>query len=294
MNETATFTSDVTGIERLSRDLRTAVRNLGEQEARFLVDQYYLIQETRIRSANQVRSMGDEPILFLNYVFDQFVTLEKQVQYALDKYSLEHELGRWTRAVTGIGPVIASGLIAHLDIRVAPTSGRFLAFGGFDPGGKKWGKGEKRPWNAALKVLYWKLAESFVKMQGRESDFYGKIFAEKKAEYIAKNEAGGYADRAAEILIEKKWNKATVSYKAYIEGRFPDGHIHAMGRRWVIKIFLSHLHEVWYFQTFGILPPNPYAFAVLGHSSYIPVPYQEAIPNVEKYQELRAAVSLGN
>lgn len=283
-----TATPDVIGIERLSRDLREGAAKLSRDEARFLVDQYYLIQDARIRAFGQVRAIGEagEPTHFLGYIADQFAVLEGQVKYALDRYSKAHVLGAWPRAVVGIGPVIAAGFIAQLDIHNAPTAGKWYAFAGIAPG-VKWERGEKRPWNAGLKVLCWKAGESFIKVKGNERDFYGKLYDSKKATYQAKNEAGGFADKAAEVLESKRFKKTTDAFKHYSGGKLPPAHVHAMARRYAVKIFLSHMHEVWWFQTFGTLPPAPYPIAHMGHVDYIPVPYQDAIPGVEAYRKLR-------
>lgn len=48
-----------TSIERLKRDLANAAYTLSKDEARFLVDAYYMMQDNRIRSAAQVRSLSE-------------------------------------------------------------------------------------------------------------------------------------------------------------------------------------------------------------------------------------------
>ncbi len=255
-------------IARMSRDLSKAALTLSDDEARFLVDAYYLMQENRIRTDAQVRSMGDEPHAVLAYLADQNRTLENQIKRALDKYTDAHPVGPWLKGVKGIGPVIAAGLLAHIDITKAPTVGHIWAFAGLDPT-KQWKKGEKRPHNARLKTLCWKAGESFVKVSGHDDAFYGKLWREQKDRYIAKNEAGGFADRAAQILETRKIGKATDAYKAYSAGKLPPAHIHAMSRRWAVKLFLAHLHGEMYRTLLGEEPPKPYAIAHLDHAHEI-------------------------
>ena len=60
--------------------------------------------------------------------------------------------------------------------------------------------------------------------------------------YLARNDHGDYAERAALILTQKKFDKKTDAYKAYSSGNLPPAHIHAMARRYAVKLFLSHLH----------------------------------------------------
>lgn len=260
-------------VGRLNNDLRRAARTLSANEARFLVDTYYTLQSNRIRAGNQIRALNEsgEPNMVLDWLFGQSDILETQVKNALDKYSKAHPVGEWARSIPGIGPVIAAGLLAHIDITQAPTVGHIWSYAGLDPT-KEWKKGQKRPWNADLKTLCWKIGESFVKVSGRENDIYGKVYQERKAYEQAKNEAGEYADQAAAILEKKKIGKTTDAYKAYIVGKLPPGHIHARAKRYAVKLFLSHLHDVWYRLEFGKPPPLPYPIAHMGHAHVIETP----------------------
>lgn len=46
-------------IQRLTKDIKQASYVLSDDEARFLVDSYYTMQDNRIRSAAQIRSMNE-------------------------------------------------------------------------------------------------------------------------------------------------------------------------------------------------------------------------------------------
>ena len=153
---------------RLSRDLIKASSTMTTMEARYLVDAYYLMQDDRKRAHNQVRAMEEEPHSVIGWLAGQSETLEGQIKRALDSYSDSHPAGAWLKSNYGIGPVIAAGLLAHIDIRKAPTVGHIWRFAGLDPT-TKWEKGQKRPFNAELKTLCWKLGQSFMKFsqQGR-------------------------------------------------------------------------------------------------------------------------------
>lgn len=260
-------------IRRLTKDERAAAATLGRAEARFLVDAYYQLQDNRIRSDGQVRSMSKdgEPHAVLQWLADMNRTLEDSLKSALDAYSTASPVGQWLRRQKGIGPVIAAGLLAHLDITRAETAGAFWSFAGLDPRAS-WNKGEKRPWSAALKVLCWKLGESFVKVSGHDDAFYGRIYKERKALETARNEAGDYADQAAAKLEKFRIGKDTDAYKAYSAGRLPPAHIHARAKRYAVKLLIAHLHEVMYLDHFGREPPLPYAIAHLDHAHRIPVP----------------------
>lgn len=254
-------------VERLTRDLANASVSLSKGEARFLVDAYYAMQENRIRSNNQVRALSEsqEPHMVLNWLARQDEILESQIKRALDKYSASSPLGEWARSVVGIGPVIAAGLLAHIDINHAPTAGHIWAFAGLDPT-RSWNKGEKRPFNAALKTLCWKIGESFVKVKAHPEDFYGKIYDERKKYEHAKNDAGDYKAQAEAMLKRAPNHKQKATYE---QGKLPDGHLHSRAKRYAVKLFLAHYHEQAYRLELGKEPPLPYAIAILGHAHKI-------------------------
>ena len=260
-------------IRKLTRDEKTAALTLGKDEARFLVDTYYIMQENRIRSDSQVRAMlkTNEPHTVLRWAGDMSRTLEESIKAALDVYSTSTQPGVWMRSQKGIGPVIAAGLLAHLDITHAETAGAFWSFAGLDPR-KTWEKGKKRPWNASLKVLCWKLGESFVKVSGSEDAFYGRVYKERKELEITRNDAGEFAEQAKKVLEIKNIGKTTDAYKAYSVGKLPPAHVHSRAKRYAVKLFLSHLHEVMYKDHHGKAPPLPYPIAHLGHAHKINPP----------------------
>lgn len=125
----------------------------------------------------------------------------------------------------------------------------------------------KRPWNARLKVVCWKIGESFVKVKSYPDDVYGKIYEQRKQYETEKNERGEYAQQAAEHL--KRVGKNTASYQWYKQGKLPPGHIHERAKRYAVKLFLSHYHYVAYRLHYNEEPPKPYAIAHLGHADFI-------------------------
>jgi hypothetical protein len=270
-------TIEIESVTRLGRDLRKAAEGLSEREVRYLVDAYYMLQENRIRADAQIRSLSDsdEPNSVLNWLGDQNAVLEEQVKAGLDRYSKAHPMGSWMRSVKGIGPVISAGMLAHIDITKAPTVGHIWRYAGLDPT-VKWNKGEKRPWNARLKVLCWKAGESFVKVSGREDAFYGKVYRERKEYEHARNDRGENAERAAQILLEKKWSDGTEARKHLESGKLPPAQLHARSTRYAVKIFLSHLHQLWYEHHFKQPAPKPFAISHLNHAHFIAPPMNEA------------------
>jgi len=253
-------------LKRLTSDIVKGAATLSNAEARFLVDAYYMMQEDRKRSYNQERSLveSNEPHAVITWFAEQSELLEKQVSRALDAYSAAHPVGEWMREIDGIGPIIAAGLLAHIDITKAPTVGHIWRFAGLDPT-TKWGKGEKRPHNAALKTLCWKIGESFVKVKGKETDFYGKIYAARRELEGARNDACAFAEQAKAIVVARPTHAQAKTYK---EGKLPDGHLHMRAKRYAVKLFLSHLWEKWR-KVEGLPVPLPYPMAHQGHAHKI-------------------------
>ena len=155
------------------------------------------------------------------------------------------------------------------------------------------------PWNHGLKRLCFLIGESFVKFQNQPDCFYGKIFAQWKADEWAANLAGKNAEQAGRD--SQRYGKTTVAYK-FMSGAYspsqirtfleagesiPVGlkpaeyggikmfcplHIHQRARRKVVKLFLSHLHAVWYRLEYGTEPPVIYAVEHMGHRHTIEPP----------------------
>jgi len=304
---------------RMSRDIAAAASTLSDQEARYLVDAYYIMQEDRKRACSQGRavkqSADEENAVSENSVIawlaEQSTTLEKQIARALDKYTQAHAMGSWMREVVGIGPIISAGMLAHIDITKAPTAGHIWRYAGLDPtqvwvgkdrardfyaehganfelAAERFGlnvetlrknattdKGKatkesftkalsRRPWDAGLKTLCWKAGQSFMKFSGREDCYYGRIYLERKAYEIARNDRGDNAELAGQL--KEKFGKSTEAFKHLSVGKLPPGQIDARARRYAVKLFLSHMHNEWYLRHHGTPAPLPYPIAILGHA----------------------------
>lgn len=265
---------DLEKVTRLSRDLKRAAATMSDDEARYLVDSYYQMQANRIRADAQVRAQEGEPHSTLSWLSDQNATLEASIKNALSAYVASHPVGEWLLAVHGIGPVLAAGLLAHIDIRKAPTVGHIWRYAGLDPT-VRLKKGEKSPYNIRLKVLCWKIGESFIKTGGSERSFYGPIYAQRKRFEEDRNARGENAEQAAEKLAKFNIGKTTEAYKHLIQGKLPPAQLHARARRYAVKIFLSHLHAEMYRRVLKEEPPKPFAISILGHAHMIEPPAQK-------------------
>lgn len=259
-------------ITRLTRDIKQSAKVLGDAEARFLVDAYYSMQENRIRSGNQVRALteSNEPNDVIRWLMDNDHVLERNIAAALDAYSNSKREGRWARSQIGIGPVIAAGLLAHIDVRIGVTAGKVWRFAGLDPT-VKWEKGQKRPWNARLKVLCWKMGESFKKTSNHPETIYGRIYRERKAQEVLRNAEGRFAEQAKAKLQTCKIIDIATRTK-YEIGQLPDGRLDLRAMRYAVKQFLSHYQAVAYECVHGTKPPKPWVIEHGGHVDYVAPP----------------------
>ncbi len=256
--------------------------NLSAAELRLLVSNYYQAQQMRKRMDMQLRHLGDrQPLQISTFAAEAFADIEIQIAKAFDKL-LTSPPAMWIKAQRGIGPIIAAGLLAHIDITKAPTVGHIWRFAGLDPT-MKWNKGEKRPFNAELKQITWHAGQCFMKQSNDPDCFYGRLYRERKAFEIARNDSGGNTEKAKEFKVSIGATKPVKDKLA--EGRLPDFNIDARARRYAVKIFLSHLHAIMYWDHFHQAPPKPFAIAQLGHAHMIEIPNTEMFPGFgEAYQ----------
>lgn len=288
-------------LRRLKSDLKEASKLLKRKEARFLIDLYYQVQDFRIQSGNQITALNkdSEPISVLTYFNDSVRQIEDQIKYMMGQFSSEYAIGNWLQSICGIGPVLSAAFLTtftlegkkaivnpkakksdpiEYEMETRRSSGAWYAYAGIAPG-IEWKKGEKRPFDARAKVFCFKAGESFVKVQNKKNDFYGKLYASQKEYYLGKNENGGFADAAKAKLEKFKIGKSTDAYKAYSDGKLPPAHIHAMARRYAVKIFLSHLHDLCWEDFYKGKAPCPYVFSnnFKGgiHSNFIEPPNRE-------------------
>lgn len=306
--------ADIRGIQvikKLDKDMKEAAKTLQGHEVSFLVKVYYDWQKYRIGNENRLRSKdGKAPNALVQWMFDQCHMLEKQLAVALDIYTANSEIGTRIRNVPGVGPIMAAGLLAY-NIPESILGKNYVSslyrYAGMDPT-CKWEKGKKRPWNANVKVLCYKLGQSFIKTSGNENSYYGQLFKQRKAYELSKNflPLYGYPNRAQADEQAKRFGKATEAYQwctggwvnkpAYVtkvkealekynvNGRhffnpeecgaaLPMAAINMRAARWAVKRFLSDFHATFYKLVHEKDAPEPFPIAKMKeHNTYIAPP----------------------
>ena len=289
---------------KVTKDLVVFARGMSRRDARLLVDAYYQMQSDRMRSVARAREAAEagEPSMVLSWLGDRSQQLEDSLRRLLTAYSGTHPVGMWMRAQVGIGPVTSAGLLAHIDMERAPTVGHIWRVAGLDPT-SKWEKGGKRPWSADFKKLCYLIGESFVKVSGNPQAYYAQVYLKRKRYEWENNLQGQYADQCDAKLADTKIVDADT--RAWYTGKYdtvafdyrevgystaygnprpheaepgcgvkmlPPGRIHLRAKRYAVKLFLSHVHDVWYREIHGAAPPLPYPIAHLGHAHYLKPP----------------------
>ena len=243
-----------------------------------MVELYYDSQDLRIAHANKERT--EPPSELAEWL--QFWTHagETVINGALRRWIESNESpleAKWAYDQVGIGPIIASGLAAHIVPEKAKSVSAVWKFAGLAPGFDRKQKGVKLPYNARLKVLCFKIGESFVKVSGRDDAAYGKLYAGFKAEEIRRNEAGLYKDAASRELASKKFKfDDSITKKRLLEGKLSDAHLHSRAKRRAVKIFLSH-YWLKAREARGLSVSDPYSISILNHSDLIK-PYSQRNP----------------
>lgn len=280
LQSTEDFEFDFPMWQKMVRDVRSLSVNFDRQSVRELVSTYYRIQGNRIAMAAQARELekAGSPHQLMEFLSSNMYYMETSLKSPLTRFSETYAVGNWALSQYGIGPVITAGLISHIDITKARTAGSVWRYAGLDPT-IKWEKGLKRPFNAELKVLTWKIGQSFMKFSGRPQCFYGKLYLQDKERRTQLNEQGAYAARAQELLDTKNWAKN--KSRSHLEaGQLPPAQIDAQARRFAVKIFLSHFHAVWYEDYYKKPAPTPYTIAHQDHVHVIEIPNYTPISKV--------------
>lgn len=230
-------------------------------DIRFLVENYYDIQDNRLRAEGRSRSWRQiysiaksEEKVYNENISEKFRDIEKWIYKELQTKVKQHDLWKWwLKNVKGVGPALAGGYFAWIgDISRFKTISALNAYCGLhcDDEGKavRRAKGQQSNWNSRLKSHAWKTAKSFVKTKGKYRAYYDKV---KKA-------------------YKKKYPKEVKEGNRTL---YTKGHIDNMAMRKTVKLFLSHLWLKWR-ELEKLDTQSPYPLAKLGHKTFI-APFED-------------------
>jgi hypothetical protein len=290
-------------VRRLTREEVAEAANYTRDEIRAVVNLYYDVQKLRIGAGNREfsidvgRAITADPLVVTN-LKEQLEVVEKQGARALVKWAEAQPLGKWCLSNIGIGPILTAGLLAHIDFHhcTCPgyrgmkwdkipkhecpglmTAGAIWAFAGLLPPEKiKWERGKKRPYNATLKTLCFKIGESFKKVPKERAgeSLYATLYRERKGQEERLNDKRRFADQARERLrkaAEGGWRISEEQRDTWQDGKLQPKGLDLRAMRYAVKIFLSHFHQVGREIIFGD-KVRPWVIVHGGHEHYIPPP----------------------
>ena len=252
---------------------------------RFLCENYYDIQKVRIGAGNQLTKfekdgIGDTPIL-REFVYNKLHSIEKKAERLIKEELKEYSIWtEWLEGVSGIGPVLAGGLISWIeDPAKFATISKLWKYSGYhvvidDDGvahAPKKVRGQKVNWNPRLRTLCWKAGESFVKTGKGYRALYEQFRRFYETKYQAK-----YINKDGKELTEEQidgWDTAKRKKEGIelIDKKNMRTKLHRynMAKRKTVKIFLAHLLTKWC-QLEGVPLRDPY-ISRLGDHEIIPV-----------------------
>ena len=238
----------------LQRDESSGIAN-----AQALVGFYVHVQKLRVAARNRARALEKEgrPSETSHAIADELARVEQAIAAALAAWVRRHPAGQWALRQHGVGPILAAALLALLLNKPVPErASSWWAYAGLAPD-RALKKGQVRSWNATLKVFCYRLANSFVRFHADPACYYGQVYAQRRAYEEQRNAAGAYRELAERALATRDIrDPETRSW--YEKGMLPPGRIDLRARRYAVKLFLAHLHDVCYETEYGRRPPNPY------------------------------------
>ena len=271
----------------LSREEVKAAGKFTREEALALIGMYYALQKVRVAQSNRISAheRGDDTMAvsepaptdelpIVKRLKDETLRIEIQCQRALREFAKASVVGQWAMTQYGVGPVIAAGLLAHINWNTCRWASQIYSFAGINPNAKEWEKGQKRPHNAALKKLLWNLGECFKRVSGKPEAFYGQFYAQRKKLEIANNESGKLAERAKSMLDKANKNKWRITKEmraCWESGKLQPCGLDLRAMRYAVKMFLSHFHQIGRAVHFGETV-KPWVLVHGGHGDYIPPP----------------------
>ena len=202
------------------------------------------LQKSRIAFNNRLSAIerGDDQVSngtvkLLERWFERFVMLEGELDDDIRNLIHGDELVEYMTEVKGVGEILSAKVISMIDIERADTVSalwRYAGYGVINGEREKPIKGEKLHYNKRLKSTCYLIGSSFLKSNSP----YRQIYDNAKEYYE---------------INRTDWTKL---------------HRHNAAMRKMIKVWLSHLWEVWR-KIEGLPVRNIYAEGKLGHNHYI-------------------------
>jgi hypothetical protein len=244
-----------------------------DADARLLVNLYYDHQNNKQKIQNRLNTADHDGHTNLTLLQEELKSLEKRekdYKKLLTRYVDEHEMGGWFSKVYGVSPILAAGLLSTIDIAKANTVGHIWSYCGLDPNRSSAFDRtvDQQKYNQHLKRITWLIGYSFKTFSDNPNCLYGKLYLSRKQQETENNENKVYAETAKKYLDHSRSSNPQVR-EVLEQGMLTASHIDARARRWTVKIFISHLHRVWYERHWGKLPPMAFTNKPLSYENFL-------------------------
>ena len=301
-------------METKNEDTSTTVGDTSTFYITTLSRTHAAIQGQRIRTVLRIKAhvradrlSEEEAKLLINHLDtrlkDDEASIVKDMAKALKNIPL---WGQWFKHVKGIGPILAGGTIGETrTITRFPHISNYWSWAGV---GIHDGVADHRQehikitWNPHMKVLCWKMGESFAKTGGYLKQVYKEFKADEERKNmpwaapvnkdlaglklddpdcgLLKQTAGATPPRTPGINItkanlEQLLKNCKTAGIDEIEIRRTDGHVDQRAKRKTTKLFLGLTYMKW-MELMGLPVSSPYAGAMLNHDIVTPAQFLAA------------------
>ncbi len=177
-----------------------------------------------------------------------------------------HPAEPWFSLINGIGQENIAKIIGLVNIEKAPYISSLWKWAGMhvvDGKSPRRKKGQKIEYNSQLRTMCWRLVTSIMRAQSGPTD---KVPTRKEGKYyqyyiVQKNAEISKLHRAKVLIVPASKLPTRIvkgkKEKYEPEGMISEGHVDNRAKRKMIKLFLSHLWEVWR-KALGLPITKPY------------------------------------
>lgn len=228
--------------------LKFSAGEMEREEARALYRDYLSLVRRRVAMEKRLKSLSRP--LVLNSLLKGLKRDEEAILKLLEAWVRRRETGRWLLGITGVGPVVATGLLVHVNLRKMKSVESLWRYAGLDGITEKL----RHPYhNPTIKAIAYWAGDSFIRTQKVEGSFYGPLWRQRRDYEEQMNNQGRLKGEAERTLRRGyRWRKKT--REMYEAGMLSPSHLSARARRWTVKIFLSHFYEILLWNEWGMLP----------------------------------------
>lgn len=145
---------EVFEVEKLTRDMKKSIiqmEAINKDKLRTMVTLFYQIQDIRIQTSEQIRSIekdvkegktdvkqAEGNLIGLNWVLKSMAATEKGIKDILESVCKSDEVGRWLLNIAGIGPALAAGCLAYFDVTGKNYASSFISYAGLNDNNRPW------------------------------------------------------------------------------------------------------------------------------------------------------------